>query len=162
MDLHQRGIVFRNALANYRRGHLQAAGIDFVRLVNDGSNEPLHLSYCGLLMAEAQGKLSEGLVLCERALTINFFDPQLHLNLSRAYLLGGDRKRAIGALLRGVRNVPRDVRLREELSRLVPRSRPVFGSLRRSHPVNKYLGLARFRLAQLLQVFSGSPQIIGL
>lgn len=151
MDLIERNNIFRQALADYRMGRLEDACRDLKRLIDDGSTDPKHVSYCGLMLATTEGRLREGLALCERALTLDFFNPELHVNLSQVHLQSGERDRAIQALVRGIRVVPRDQRLKLELRRLKPRSAPVFHFLRRGHPLNKYLGLARARLGALLE-----------
>lgn len=150
MNRIQRDVVFRRALADYRLGRLRESYQGFRCLVDEGSNEPKHLSYCGLLMAAAEGKVREGRALCERALTLDFYDPEVHLNLSQVHLRGGQQDHAVQVLLRGIRIIPRDPRLVREISRLNPRSAPVLSFLERRNPVNKYLGKARARLSAIL------------
>lgn len=150
MNRTERDTVFRRALADYRLGRLRESYQGFRHLVDGGSNDPKHLSYCGLLMAATEGKVREGRALCERALTLDFYDPEVHLNLSQVHLRSGQRDHALQVLLRGIRVIPRDPRLLREISRLNPRSAPVFTFLERSNPVNKYLGKARARLSAFL------------
>jgi hypothetical protein len=68
---------------------------------------------------------------------------ELYLNLARVLVAGGRRREAIRALDEGTSRHPNDHRLRQELRHLVPRARPLFRSLRRTHPLNKYCGIAR-------------------
>jgi predicted Zn-dependent protease len=144
--------IFHRALADYRRGRLKESYQGFRLLVDGGSGDPKHLSYCGVLMVAMEGKVREGRALCERALTLNFYDPELHLNLSQVHLRDNRPDHAVQVLLRGIRLIPQDPRLRREIGRLKPRSTPVFSFLERNNPLNKVLGKARARLSALLAV----------
>jgi len=153
MNLQERQATFNKAIACYRFGRTEESRHELRRLVDDGSCDPKHLSFYGLVVATSEGKVMEGLEFCERALTLDYYNPEMHLNLAHVYAAGGSRERAVHTLLRGLRLAPKDLRLHHEIRRLRPRSRPVVAFLRRSHPLNKYLGLARHRLSKLLGAY---------
>ena len=143
MDMRQRDAMFQSAFEDFRGGRLSQAATKLCRLVEDGSNEPRHLSFCGLLMATVNGRVREGLELCERALDLGFTDPWVHLNLARLHLSVGRRTRAAHVLRNGLRMQPDHPGLLRELQRISPRSKPPLGFLDRDHALNRYLGVKR-------------------
>ena len=68
MEREQEERMFRRGVALSRKGALSDAAVIFRRLVENGTDDPLHLSYCGLLSAIVYGEEQEGLRLCERAM----------------------------------------------------------------------------------------------
>jgi predicted Zn-dependent protease len=150
MDINQRNQLFRKALNAYRQGGLRASASDFRRLIDDGSNDPRHISYYGLLTALADGRMVEGRKLCEKAVKEAFYDPEMYLNLAKVYFRAGQKTRASQVLRKGMRVDPDDHALRRELARINPRATPALDFLHRGHPLNKYFGLTRSRLSRLL------------
>ncbi len=143
MDANENEILFEQAVGDYRRGSFGEAAKALSRLIERGSRDPAHLSYCGLLLA-LTGKGARGVALCEEAVVRNGRRASLlYLNLSRALDVAGRKRDAIDALNRGLLVHPGERQLRRELQRLVPRSRPVFSSLGRRHFLNRYAGIAR-------------------
>jgi predicted Zn-dependent protease len=144
MNERERALVFESAMEDYRAGLHSVAARTLDQLVEDGSVDPLHLSYCGLLKAMTEGGAEISIELCRRAVAAaGDHDGALYLNLARVLTASGRRREAIEALDQATSRHPRDPRLRQELRHLVPRARPMFRSLSRSHPLNKYLGIAR-------------------
>lgn len=143
MDANENELLFEQAVYDYRRGSFGEAAKTLSRLIERGSRDPAHLSYCGLLLA-LTGKRERGVSLCEDAVTRNGRRASLlYLNLSRALDVAGRKRDAIAALNRGLLVHPEERQLRRELQRLVPRSRPFFPSLGRRHILNRYAGIAR-------------------
>ena len=70
-----------------------------------------------------------------------FFYPAFYLNLGRAYLKAGDKEGAIEAFREGLENDPDNHDLLWEFRKLGIRKSPPIPFLRRSNPVNKYIGL---------------------
>lgn len=143
MDANEREILFEQAIADYRRGWFDSSRKALRRLVESGSRDPAHLSYFGLLLSLTRHK--EGSVaLCEEAVIKNGRRSSLlYLNLARALAAGGRRREAIDSLNRGLLVHHNDRLLKRELQHLVPRAQPLFSSLARNHPFNRYLGRAR-------------------
>jgi predicted Zn-dependent protease len=143
MDANESEILFEQAVSDYRRGSFGTAERALSRLVENGSRDPAHLSYCGLLLA-LTGKRDRGVALCEEAVVRNGRRASLlYLNLARALDVAGRKRDAIAALNRGLLIHPEERQLRRELQHLVPRSEPLFPSLGRRHLLNRYAGLAR-------------------
>jgi predicted Zn-dependent protease len=143
MDANESEILFEQAVSDYRRGSFGAAERTLSRLVESGSRDPSHLSYCGLLLA-LTGKRDRGVALCEQAVVRNGRRASLlYLNLARALDVAGRKRDAIEALNRGLLIHPDERQLRRELQHLVPRSEPLFPSLGRRHVLNRYVGMAR-------------------
>jgi predicted Zn-dependent protease len=149
MNINERNTLFRKALATYRKGDTRTAAKVFRSLIEDGSNDPQHLSYHGLSVAFTEGKLEEGTALCERALRIAPYDPEMYLNLARVHSRARKRSLAIDVLRKGL-HIDEDNRpLQRELQRINPRATPALDFLSRNHPVNRYIGLTKSRLTRL-------------
>ncbi len=143
MDANENEILFEQAVSDYRRGSFGAAASALSRLVQSGSRDPAHLSYCGLLLA-LTGDRERGVTLCEQAVARNGRRASLlYLNLARSLDVARRKREAIEALNRGLLIHPEERQLRKELQHLVPRARPLFPSLGRRHLLNRYAGLAR-------------------
>lgn len=143
MDLNQRESVFKSAVADYTGGRREQAAVKLRGLIEDGSNDPRHLSLCGLLLATVNGKTQEGLRLCERAVDLGFTDPWVYLNLVRIYSSVGLRQKAVEVLRKGLRVKPGHPGLLREIRRLSPRGKPAIVFLDRDHALNRYLGAVR-------------------
>jgi len=143
MDMRQRDAMFQSAFGDFRGGRLSQAATKLSRLVEDGSNDPRHLSFCGLLMATVNGRVREGLELCERAMDVGFIDPLVHLNLARLHHSVGRRTRAARVLRKGLQMAPDHPGLLQEIKRISPRAKPPLGFLDRDHALNRYLGVRR-------------------
>lgn len=158
MDARERALVFESAMDDYRAGLNGMASRTLRQLIEDGSRDPSHLSYCGLLQAMTERNFDAGVALCRRAVDADKRSSiDLYLNLAHVLRLAGRRREAIAALSSGLRAHPRDARLRIELQHLVPRARPTIRRLSRNHPLNKYLGIARTVGSRLFVTFV--PQV---
>ncbi len=148
MDLRTRNQTFYRALKAYREGNLQVSLNAFRRLLENGRGEPRHISYCGLVVALAEGNIEDGRVLCELAIKEASTDPEMYLNLSKVYSWNGHRSLALDVLRDGLRVAPRDPALQREIERLNPRSQPPLVFLHRDNIMNRYLGRTRSRLSR--------------
>ena len=129
-----------------RDGRLSDGAVVFMRLIEDGSDDPLHLSYHGLFTATVRGNPIEGRRLCERALQFGAYDPQLVLNLVRLYEADRQIGKAVRLLRRGIRENPGNPKLLEQINRLSPRRRPPLSFVDRDNVVNKQMALLFDRL----------------
>ena len=139
MDQAERDKRFRKGLGMFRRGMLSEATAVFQQLVTGGSDDPRHLSFCGLLTATVKGRRREGLQLCERAMALGGNEPEFAANLARLYELTGERTKAVVVLRRGLRETPDDPRMLEQINRLSPRQVPPLSFLSRDHFLNRHL-----------------------
>ncbi len=159
MDIETQDRLYREGLALYRNQRLRPAAEIFGRLVLGGSQNPLHLSYWGVLTATVQGRIREGLPLCEQAMRLGAGEPEIVVNLARMYDLSGQHARAVELLRRAIRRTPRDRALLNEIQRLSPRRRPIVPGLSRSHPINRFLSLLLDRLGRPRVEPQASPRV---
>lgn len=100
------------------------------------------LAYC----RAANGKeLDDAIALATEALDHEPSNPLFCLNLGRIYLLAGRREDAIAIFRQGLTTV-RDQTLIAALESLGTRKPPVFPSLHRNHPLNRFFGKLLHRL----------------
>jgi predicted Zn-dependent protease len=158
MDANERAILFQSAMEDYRARLHSFAASSLRRLVEDGTSDPAHLSYYGLLLAMTEGRYDRAISLCRRAIEKDGRrQSELYLNFGKVLAMSRRRGEAIDALTEGLAAHPEDQRLRNELRHLVPRAKPVFRSLGRRHPLNKYIGIARTVTTRLWLTFI--PQV---
>ncbi|MBI5641673.1 MAG: hypothetical protein HZA17_14740 [Nitrospirae bacterium] len=119
--------------------------------------DPFLLSYYGCLLAIVENRTDEGIKICEDAIKhldhsmpfgSEFFYPVFYLNLGRAYLKGDDKKSAITAFREGLRNEPDNHDLQWEMKKLGVRKGAAIPFLKRSNPVNKYIGMLRSKVSK--------------
>jgi len=106
-----------------------------------------YLSYYGLSLSLAAGRTQEAVEMCERALSVEFYNPDLYLNVARVYMAAGERRRAHKALCQGLRIEKGHTGLISEIRRMGLRRRPLFGFLPRNHPINVLTGRLVARIA---------------
>jgi tetratricopeptide (TPR) repeat protein len=101
---------------------------------------PLACSCLAFCMAKVRGKYLEATQLARKALDMEPENPVLYKNLGRILLLAGDNDQGIQMLRQGLR-YGEQISIVQELEKLGIRKPPLFKSLPRCHPLNKYLGL---------------------
>ena len=113
------------------------------------------LSYYGALSAIVARDYKGGVRAAERALKqlmatvpldAETHYPTFYLNIARAYLASGDRAKAILALKKGLKYDSLNPEILETMDSLGVRRRPPSAGLRRTHPLNKYIGLLLHKL----------------
>ena len=137
--------TFRKGMAELQAGAIVTALAHFeaaLRIEQQRGSPPIprYLSYYGVCLAQATRRLKEAREACERAVTAEFYNPDLFLNLGRVCLQAGDRAAAHRALRTGLKLEADHPGLRRALQAMGIRRRPRLGFLRRSHPVNRVLG----------------------
>lgn len=109
-----------------------------------GSAMPgLFYSYLGYGIARCQGKVAEGLKLCEHSIKVEFYESDNYLNLARTCMLAKDKAGAIRAVRGGLKVDPQSVELLALYRELGIRQEPVLAFLSRSNPLNMLLGRIR-------------------
>ncbi|HWR57652.1 MAG TPA: tetratricopeptide repeat protein, partial [Thermodesulfovibrionales bacterium] len=112
-------------------------------------DDPFLLSYYGCLEAVASKNYDSGIDACHRAIEDlkkrvpfgeEFFYPVFFLNLGRAYLAAGKRAEAVNAFKRGLETDGENRDLLWEVRKLGIRRKPPVPFLRRSNPINRYIG----------------------
>ena len=117
-----------------------------------------YVSYFGLASALAEGTSPEAIHACERAARVDFYNPDLQLNLGRVYLMAGKTTRALVAFERGLRLAPAHGPLRDALGKVDRRSAPVLRCMGRNHPLNRWLGKLRYAVASHRYVTRLTPR----
>lgn len=119
--------------------HFYLARACFEQAVSEG-NDLASCSYLAWCRAKTSGEYAESIALAEQALSMEPANPLHYLNLGKIYLLAGNNLRGMELLRQGI---PYDNsgEIVQELAQLDTRKTPLFPSLPRPHPLNRYLGL---------------------
>ncbi len=139
---------FGRGIVLFRQGRLTEASAVFSHLVNAVSTDPIHLSYHGLHTATVRGKPDAGRKICEHAVNLGAYEPQIFLNLVRLYETLGEVAKAVEVLRAGIRCHRGDQRLLREIQRLSPRRRPPLSMVHRDHFLNKHLAILLARMSK--------------
>ena len=100
-------------------------------------------SYLGLGMARYEKRFDDGEKLCQRAIEIEFFEPENYVNLAKVYGLRGKRQQAVETLRKGLQIDGSHQQLRDMLLELGIRKKPVLSFLSRDSLLNRLLGRIR-------------------
>ncbi len=106
-------------------------------------------SYLGLAIARSEKNFAEARELCEDAAKQEFFNPDVYLNLAKVYLCFGRRAEALRYLRRGQMIDPGHAPIKELIAGLGRRKLPILPFLPRRHPINRALGTARSKVAEV-------------
>lgn len=128
-DQWERGLRYLSAVAQSGEGK--------------GQLPALFYSYLGAATARIQKQYKSGLQLCQRAVEMEFYQPESYLNLARTYLLLEDRRKAYEALAKGLRIDPANRLLRKLRRDEFARQRLIIPFLSRSNLINRLLGRLR-------------------
>lgn len=101
------------------------------------------LSFFGLALAMIQKKYKPAIELCQRAMNLEFYNPDHYVNLTRVYTAAGKRKKAIETAEAGLKLHPDYDALIAVRQSLGVRARPAVPFLDRTNPINVSLGQAR-------------------
>ncbi|MRR06390.1 MAG: tetratricopeptide repeat protein [Deltaproteobacteria bacterium] len=101
-------------------------------------------SYVGLLIALERGEFAVAECLCRASIEHDEANPVHYLNLGKVYLAAGRKQEALATLRKGM-ELGGNERILALLSQLGTRTPPFFRSLKRSHPLNKFLGILLHR-----------------
>jgi len=108
-------------------------------------DNPSLKSYLGYCIAKERGHVKKGIELCRESILIEPEAPVHHLNLGKIHLLSGDKTEALRVLREGRAKGEHDEIMRL-LTQIGTRKPPVFPSLSRDNPLNRYLGMLLSRL----------------
>jgi hypothetical protein len=97
-------------------------------------------------MAYRENRIREGLRLCEKAIELSFYDSDNYYNLARIHQLRGNRRAINKTIEAGLKVDPEHAGLLAMKRKLGERRSPVLPFLKRSHPMNVFLGRMRHRL----------------
>lgn len=108
-------------------------------------NNPSISSYFAYYISKERGQFSKAVLLCEEAKNKEPENSNIYLNLGRIYLLQNKKEDAVKIFREGMK-YGKNQRIIEELTKLGIRKPPVIRFLKRSNPINKYLGIILKRL----------------
>ncbi len=103
-------------------------------------DSPIISSYYAFCIAKARGQVNRAISLCEEAIKKEPENSLHYLNLGRIYLITNNREDAIKTFREGL-NYEANQQIVDELNRLVIRKPSIIPFLKRSNPINKYLGI---------------------
>jgi len=102
---------------------------------------PMLFSALGLCYTMARNNIMSGITYCQRAISLDQFEPDFYYNLGLIYLKTDDKKKAIAAFRKGLKLNPEHSGIWSQISQLGFRKRPLLSFLPRQHFLNKYLGM---------------------
>jgi tetratricopeptide (TPR) repeat protein len=103
-------------------------------------NSPVINTYYAFCIAKERGQVSKAILLCRESVQKEPNNSVHYLNLGRIHLIENNKAEAIRVFREGL-SVDANHQIVEELNKLVIRKPPVIRFLKRSNPVNKYLGI---------------------
>lgn len=136
--------LLRKGIASADEGETLVGLLHLENAAKLGSS-PLFLSYLGYCSARERRQFRKGLALCQEAIDAEPNNSQHYLNLGRIYLEAGQKTQAIKAYRRGLK-LGKNRQIAEELKALGLRKSPVFASLPRENPINRFAGRLLTRL----------------
>jgi tetratricopeptide (TPR) repeat protein len=102
-------------------------------------DNPCWYSYVGYCIAKCRGDFRNGVVFCLMALETEPDNPVHYLNLGKVYLASGNKNKALLAFQDGMERGG-NIEILQMLVEFGDRNAPVFKSLPRGNPLNKFLG----------------------
>ncbi len=108
-------------------------------------DNPGWYSYLGYCIAKERGQHRKGVELCQDSLAQEPDNPGHYYNLGRIYLNSGDKTEALRVLREGM-TMGGSFEILRLLETLGQRKPPLFPSLSRTNPLNRYLGMLLNRL----------------
>jgi len=147
---------FREIRRLVKRGSVSQAMEATVKALGEFPEDPLLLSYHGYLTVTVDNDNDKAVELCREAAKklketgasrdTDFPYPLFYLNLGRTFIRSNLKKDAIEAFQKGLSFDPKNREIISELQKLGMRRKPIFPTLSRSHPLNKYPGIILTRL----------------
>ena len=141
---------FKSGLTLLRDNYTTKALPHLQRAAELDKNNPYYMSYLGVVLARSEKKWAEAEKLCDSAVRMKRNQAQLYLNLAEVYNTAGRREDAVEALQAGMKFARRDVRLSIAMNKLIHRRAPVFSFLKRTHLLNRQVGMLRHRTLQMM------------
>ncbi len=136
--------TFGKGMEALRHDHFYLARACFEQALNENRNA-FHCSFLAFAMSRTGGGLEEATALALEVVECEPGNSVCYLNLGRVYLADGERKKAIAAFRKGLQYSVNE-EIVAELERLGTRKPPLFPSLGRENPLNRYLGFLLARL----------------
>lgn len=132
----------------------QGASITLSEKLELHPDDPILLSYQGLLEGLLNKRYREGVSTCKKAIEgvrkkmlfgSEFFYPVLYINLGRTYLAGGNRREALTAFHKAYKVDRDNAELKAIFSEIGIRRPPPISFLDRDNFINKYIGKLTYK-----------------
>lgn len=130
--------LFTSGLKALDQGDTLTA-LGFFEKAVQGEEKPAYCCYLALCIAKERGQFQLAVTLCEKAKAREPHNPLHYLNLGKVYLYAGKRDDAIRTFREGLSR-GKDQAIIDELDKLGTRKPPVISFLKRSNPINRFLG----------------------
>ena len=101
------------------------------------------LSYYGFCIAIVEGRVHEGIILCQKAVAEDMLRSDFYLNLGKAYIKANQKAKALETFQRGLEVTDQDAELAREFRKFGIRELPVLKLLSRKNLLNRVLGMIR-------------------
>jgi len=107
------------------------------------SPQARYRSYYGLCLGLAKNRHGDAIKMCQSAVHLERYNPDLHWNLGRVLSHAGRKGAAYRVFVRGVKQQPGHKGLVKDIRRMGLRKKPVLRFLSRGNPLNVALGRMR-------------------
>lgn len=131
---------FKQGLLFLKSNNLEGATRAFEKAYKEDKENAMYMSYYGMCAALRWNEIGLGIELCTKAVKKEFYKTEYYINLARVYLKAGNKKGAIAVFKKGLRFDPENDIIHEELVKLGARKKAVIPFLKRSNPINIFLG----------------------
>lgn len=152
MESAQVEVAFDTGRSQAEQGNFREALPHFQKMLEHAKQhsggkftEPAHQSYYALCMTMVYGPSREAIQLSERAVSKEFYNPDLYCNLGLVYMRCGKRGPAFRAFQRGLALKSTHPRILRALQKYEMRQDPVFQFLSRGNFLNRLFGRLRHR-----------------
>ena len=144
MESEQLNDLFNKGKEAVEKGYIPSAQVFFSQVAKQNSTPEVrsYLAYC---LAKSQSRTQVAAKICTESIRREPDNPTHYLLLGRIHLIAGDKDKAIQVLRQGIK-INNDPRILNEINRMGLRKPPVIESLKRNHPLNRFLGKILIRL----------------
>ena len=149
MDTFESRDLFRRAEIQIKRGRFREASALLTNALKISPDNPVYVSHLGYCIGML-GNIEGGEKMCRRASQMAPAVPIVLVNLGRILVETGRRQEARKLFAQAYRIDNTHSPAALELSRLGVRKQPVIPFLGRGNVLNKYLGLLRHRILEIL------------
>jgi hypothetical protein len=129
--------------AALEKNDLVTAHADFARAHGLDTSHPAAMSFYGLTLTLLEHEHGKGILLCEDAVRRAGQQPELLVNLGRAFIAARQKRQAARVLVQATRLAPGDPRVEEAWRMLGRRRPPALPWLSRNFFLNRLLGRLR-------------------
>jgi tetratricopeptide (TPR) repeat protein len=136
--------IFASGVKMLAQGDTLAALSLFEKAVQM-EDRPIYSSYYAFCIAKERGQFQLAVTLCQKAMAKEPLEPAHYLNLGKIFLIAGKKDDAIRTFREGLHQEHHQ-QIIDELNAIGTRKPPLFPFLKRSNPLNKYLGVILKRL----------------